>query len=95
MTVQYLNNTNIHPKQEYIMFILNIINQAPGHYTRPDLIKQVRMHGIESRHEDPGRKTAKSFINELINHGYFKMASPLGIERIIGNDGRKRAFPVK
>lgn len=75
---------------EYTQFILNLVSENPGKYSPDDLIREVRMHGIDSGQGDPGLVTARGYVEEAIMTGKINVHDKV---LALGYSFGKRCYP--
>jgi hypothetical protein len=63
-------------------YLLTLVNENPGRYKTEELIDEIRQLPIQMGVEDPGRRTAARFFDEMMKTGKVTVAAG------------KRCYPV-
>ena len=55
--------------KKYNMYVKEIVDEFPGHFTRDDIVRQIRIREAESGHEDPGYKPIREIVDRMVDNG--------------------------
>ena len=60
--------------QEYMEYVTELVRGMPGHYTKEDLILELRRYEMSSGNGDPGLLNARNVVESAVRRGEILVA---------------------